>query len=137
MLKQIFSSLAFIVLTLIGSVLALPSGLIDRTGDLVLRLARWWARSVLASGGVRIRVRSHAQLDARRPYVFMANHLSMVDIWAVLIAVPVPLRFIAKKQLAAHPCRTARCACVDGRPWPAVADRAAPAGRAVPRSCPS
>jgi 1-acyl-sn-glycerol-3-phosphate acyltransferase len=103
LLKQIFSSLAFVVLTLIGSVLALPSGIIDRTGDLVLRLARWWARGVLASGGVRVRVRSHAQLDARRPYVFMANHLSMVDIWAVLVAVPVPLRFIAKKQLAAIP----------------------------------
>jgi 1-acyl-sn-glycerol-3-phosphate acyltransferase len=83
--------------------MALPSGLIDHTGDLVLKLARWWARGVLASGGVRLHVRSRASLDARRPYVFMANHLSMVDIWAVLVAVPVPLRFIAKKQLGAIP----------------------------------
>jgi 1-acyl-sn-glycerol-3-phosphate acyltransferase len=93
----------FIVLTLIGSVLAIPSGLLDRTGDLVLWLARWWARGVLGSAGVRLHVRSHGELDPRRPYVFMANHLSMVDIWAVLITVPVPLRFIAKKQLGVIP----------------------------------
>jgi 1-acyl-sn-glycerol-3-phosphate acyltransferase len=33
----------------------------------------------------------------------MANHLSLVDVWAVLVAIPVPLRFIAKKQLGAIP----------------------------------
>jgi 1-acyl-sn-glycerol-3-phosphate acyltransferase len=101
--RPILSSIAFIVLTLVGSVLAIPSGLIDRTGDLVLKLARWWARGVLASAGVSLHVRSHTPLDTRRPYVFMANHLSMVDIWAVLVVVPVPLRFIAKKQLGAIP----------------------------------
>jgi 1-acyl-sn-glycerol-3-phosphate acyltransferase len=102
-LRPILSSIAFIVLTLIGSLLAMPSGLIDRTGDLVLKLARWWSHGVLASAGVRLKVHTRASLDPRRPYVFMANHLSMVDIWAVLVAVPVPLRFIAKKQLGAIP----------------------------------
>jgi 1-acyl-sn-glycerol-3-phosphate acyltransferase len=33
----------------------------------------------------------------------MPNHLSSVDIWAVFLAVPVPLRFIAKKQLGQIP----------------------------------
>ena len=33
----------------------------------------------------------------------MANHASMVDIWAMFVAVPVPFRFIAKKQLGAIP----------------------------------
>src|SRR5215471_7555191 len=101
--RSFFSSIAFVVLTLIGSVLAIPSGVIDRTGDLVLRLARWWAWGVLASAGVRLRVRSRAVLEPGRPYVFMLNHLSLVDVWAVLVAVPVPLRFIAKKQLGAIP----------------------------------
>jgi 1-acyl-sn-glycerol-3-phosphate acyltransferase len=97
------SSVAFVVLTIVGSLLALPSGLIDRSGELVLKLARWWARGVLGSAGVRVVVRSHTTLEPRRSYVFMANHLSSVDIWAVLVAVPVPLRFIAKKQLGTIP----------------------------------
>jgi 1-acyl-sn-glycerol-3-phosphate acyltransferase len=102
-LRSLFSAIAFVVLTLIGSVLAVPSGVIDRSGDLVLRLARWWARGVLASAGVRVHVRARASLDPGRAYVFMANHLSLVDVWAVLVAIPVPLRFIAKKQLGAIP----------------------------------
>lgn len=102
-LRPILSSIAFVVLTLVGSVLALPSGLIDKSGELVLTLARWWARGVLGSAGVRLSMRSHTTLEPRRPYVFMANHLSSVDIWAVLVAIPVPLRFIAKKQLGTIP----------------------------------
>jgi 1-acyl-sn-glycerol-3-phosphate acyltransferase len=102
-LRPLFSLVAFVVLTIIGSLLSLPSGIIDRTGDLVLVLARLWARGVLASAGVRIRVRAHATLDPKRPYVVMPNHLSTVDIWAIFVAVPVPLRFIAKKQLGSIP----------------------------------
>ena len=103
MLRPLLSSIVFVFLTLLGSLLAIPSGLIDRSGDLVLWLARWWSRGVLASAGVRVRVRSHATFDPKRSYVVMPNHLSMVDIWAIFLAVPVPLRFIAKKQLGLIP----------------------------------
>jgi 1-acyl-sn-glycerol-3-phosphate acyltransferase len=102
-LRVLFASISFVVLTVLGSILAIPSGLIDRTGDLVLVLARIWARGVLASAGVRVRVEVSPALEHARPYVFMANHLSTIDIWAVLVAVPVPLRFIAKKQLGSIP----------------------------------
>ena len=103
MLRALLASIVFVFLTLLGSILAIPSGLIDRTGDLVLVLARWWSRGVLASAGVRLRVRSHATFDPKRSYVVMPNHLSTVDIWAIFLAVPVPLRFIAKKQLGQIP----------------------------------
>ena len=42
-------------------------------------------------------------LDPRRPYVFAANHLSTVDIFALFVVVPVNIRFIAKKQLGHIP----------------------------------
>jgi 1-acyl-sn-glycerol-3-phosphate acyltransferase len=103
MLRPFFASLSFILATLVGSLLAVPAGIIDRTGELVLVLARLWARAVLRSAGVRLEVRSRAALQPDRPYVFMANHLSTVDIWAVLVAIPVSFRFIAKKQLGAVP----------------------------------
>jgi 1-acyl-sn-glycerol-3-phosphate acyltransferase len=102
-LRALLSAIAFVFLTFLGSVLAIPSGIIDRTGDLVIVLARWWARGVLASAGVRVRVRSRATFDPKKNYVVMANHESTADIWAIFVAVPVPLRFIAKKQLANIP----------------------------------
>jgi 1-acyl-sn-glycerol-3-phosphate acyltransferase len=102
-LRALVSSLAFVVYTFIGSVLALLSLLVDRRGDSVLKLGRLWARAILATAGVKLDVRSRAHLDPKRPYVFMANHLSTVDIWAVLVAVPVPFSFIAKSQLGRIP----------------------------------
>jgi 1-acyl-sn-glycerol-3-phosphate acyltransferase len=102
-LRALLSAIAFLFLTVLGSVLAIPSALFDRSGDAVLWLARWWSRAVLACAGVRVRVHGHTALDPKQPYVVMPNHLSTVDIWAVLVAVPVPLRFIAKKQLGRIP----------------------------------
>src|SRR4051812_4153143 len=98
-LRPYFSGIAFVVYTVVGSILSIFGGLFDRTGDVVVALGRLWSRCVLATAGVRVRVKSHATLDPKQPYVVMANHLSAVDIWAVFLAVPVPLRFIAKKQL--------------------------------------
>lgn len=101
--RPLLSSIAFVALTILGCVLAIGSRLFDRSGDLVLTLARWWSRGVLGTAGVRVTVRSHAKLDPKQPYVVMPNHLSSVDIWSVFLAVPVPLRFIAKKQLGQIP----------------------------------
>ena len=103
MIRAVLSLASFVLATLLGSLLALPAGLIDSTGDLVLVLARLWARVLLGAPGVKIEVVQHAALDPKRPYVFMANHASMIDIWAVFVGVPVPLRFIAKKQLGGIP----------------------------------
>ncbi len=103
MIRAVLALASFVLATLLGSLLALPAGLIDRTGDLVLVLARLWARVLLGAPGVKVEVVQHAPLDPKRPYVFMANHASMIDIWAVFVAVPFPLRFIAKKQLGAIP----------------------------------
>jgi len=76
---------------------------IDRTGDLVLALARLWSRVILSVPGVKLEVTMRARLDPARPYVFMANHASMIDIWAVFVTIPASFRFIAKKQLARIP----------------------------------
>jgi len=103
MIRAVLSLASFVLATLLGSVLALPAGLIDSTGDLVLVLARLWARVLLGAPGVKVEVVQRAPLDPKRPYVFMANHASMIDIWAVLVGIPVPLRFIAKKQLGGIP----------------------------------
>jgi 1-acyl-sn-glycerol-3-phosphate acyltransferase len=102
-IRAVLSTVSFVVATLMGSVGALVLGPLDRTGDLVLWLARIWSRVILAVPGVKLEVKVRAPLDPDRPYVFMPNHASMVDIWAVFVAVPSSFRFIAKKQLARIP----------------------------------
>jgi len=86
-----------------GAIAALLTRLFDPSGDTVLRLARWWARTICSLTGVKVEVEHQAQLDPGHSYVFMANHLSTIDIWALYVALPLPVRMIAKKQLAAIP----------------------------------
>jgi 1-acyl-sn-glycerol-3-phosphate acyltransferase len=75
----------------------------DPTGDSVLDLSRWWSGWVTRFAGVRITVDNRANLDPQQPYVFMANHASTIDIWALFLAIPRRVRMIAKKQLARIP----------------------------------
>lgn len=102
-LRSILHLLLFIVVTTVGATLAILSFPLDPSGDLVLRLARLWSRVLLWSAGVDLQVRIEGQLDPKEPYVFVANHLSTVDIWALFVAIPRPIRFIAKKQLGQIP----------------------------------
>jgi 1-acyl-sn-glycerol-3-phosphate acyltransferase len=95
--------LFLIVVTTLGAVLAILSVPFDRSGDAVLVLARLWSRVLLWTAGVKLEVRMEAPLDPTEPYVFMANHLSTVDIWALFVAIPRKIRFIAKKQLGQIP----------------------------------
>ncbi len=46
---------------------------------------------------------THTPLDPKTPYVFMANHASASDIFSLFVAVPFPVRMIAKKQLGRIP----------------------------------
>jgi len=99
LLRSALHMVFLVVVTVIGALASIVSVPFDRSGGAVLRFARWWSRVLLWTAGVRLTVRMAAPLDPRQPYVFMANHQSTVDIWALFIAVPVDIRFIAKKQL--------------------------------------
>jgi 1-acyl-sn-glycerol-3-phosphate acyltransferase len=92
-----------ILLSLLGALLAVASAPFDRSGDTVIVLARIWSRLLLVTAAVPLRVEMAAKLDPQQPYVFMANHLSTVDIWALFVAIPAKIRFIAKKQLGEIP----------------------------------
>ena len=103
MIRALLALPSFVAATLLGSVLAVVLGIFDKTGDSVLALARLWSRVLLGVPGVKLEVNMRVPLDPKRPYVFMANHASMIDIWAVFVGVPLPFRFIAKKQLSFIP----------------------------------
>jgi 1-acyl-sn-glycerol-3-phosphate acyltransferase len=71
---------------------------------LALRMARHvWAPGLLAGAGARLRVEGADQVDWSRPYLLVANHQSVIDICALFRAVPLPLRFLLKREMAAVP----------------------------------
>lgn len=69
-----------------------------------LALARTaWGPGLLAGAGARLVVRGAGHLDASRAQFVVANHQSWIDIPTLFRALPLPLHFLAKRELAAVP----------------------------------
>src|SRR6185436_4869407 len=64
---------------------------------------RIWAPGLLFGAGARLAVVGLDAVDLTRPYLVVANHQSWIDIPALFRAFPVPLRFVAKSELARVP----------------------------------
>jgi len=80
--------------------LALLSLVFDPRGRLYLRIARnIWAPGLLRIVGIQLQVKGGENLDWSRPYVVISNHTSQLDIPVIFAALPMPVRFLAKKSL--------------------------------------
>jgi 1-acyl-sn-glycerol-3-phosphate acyltransferase len=64
---------------------------------------RGWAPAVLRCAGVRLLVKGQRHVDASRPCIFMMNHQSLIDVPSVIVALPLPLRFVVKSELSRLP----------------------------------
>ncbi len=83
---------------------ALVVALVSRRRAPALWLARHvWAPGQIAIGLSRLVVVGRERLDFRRSYFFAANHQSWLDIPVLFAAVPAPLHFLAKQELARVP----------------------------------
>lgn len=63
----------------------------------------WWSKSILAGAGVKLTVRGLEHIEPGRSYVVVANHQGALDIPAHFRALPIPIRFLAKKELFGVP----------------------------------
>jgi 1-acyl-sn-glycerol-3-phosphate acyltransferase len=93
-----------LVVTIPLALLTIAFGAIDPHGKRVYRINQFWTWLILRLGGVSLRVLGLENLDARQPYIFMANHQSNVDIPVLIQSlVHFQLRWIAKKELLRVP----------------------------------
>jgi 1-acyl-sn-glycerol-3-phosphate acyltransferase len=71
----------------------------DSKGRRQNRVARAWARSLVAIARATVTVEGLERIDPGGRYVFASNHLSYMDTPVVLSSIPVQFRFLAKKGL--------------------------------------
>lgn len=71
----------------------------DPTGEKQLRVARAWARHLLAYAGARVTVAGRENLDPGACYVLCPNHVSYMDTPTLLAHIPNSFRFLAKEEL--------------------------------------
>lgn len=103
-LRSIFiSDLAVVVLTIVMGALSYICSFWDPNGRTQHRIARRWGRMLLAVSFVRAAIRGAEKLDPHTSYVVVSNHSSFMDIPALYTALPLEIRFFAKKGLFSIP----------------------------------
>jgi 1-acyl-sn-glycerol-3-phosphate acyltransferase len=80
-------------------ILAALVGIPRQAGGVYEAAAREWGATLLRLHGLRVEVQGAKIAMAARPCVFVANHVSFVDTWALVTAIPGSTRFVAKHEL--------------------------------------
>ena len=90
---------AIVLATIFFGAIGLMVSFFDHAGTVQIRLARVWARVLLAASGVKVRVEGLEHINPGKSYVFISNHLSYMDTPVALAHIPVQFRFLAKRGL--------------------------------------
>jgi len=99
MLRGLLTLLTFAVSTVLLGVVAITAGLLTGRREIVFRLGKIWARLHLKAMGIAPVYTGLEHARGAPPRIFLANHLSTLDIWAVVPALPETTRFVAKRTL--------------------------------------
>ena len=97
--RTIITVVAGVTATIVAVASIAVTVVINDSSPLIEKIIRVWSRVWLAASGTKLEVEGAENIDPNRSYVVVANHLSALDIMACLLAVPLPIRFLAKKEL--------------------------------------
>jgi 1-acyl-sn-glycerol-3-phosphate acyltransferase len=98
-----FTYLVGLLVTGLAAIAVIGTSLVAPSSPLIDRFVAAWARTILWAGGVRLKVIGTENVDPSASYVVASNHQSTFDIMAHFMALPVPIRFLAKQELFGVP----------------------------------
>jgi 1-acyl-sn-glycerol-3-phosphate acyltransferase len=99
MLRGLLTVATFAVSTTVLGIAAIVAGLVTGRREIVFRLGRLWSRIQLKVMGIEPDYMGLEHAQGTAPRIFLANHLSTLDIWVVAPALPDTTRFVAKRSI--------------------------------------
>lgn len=96
---SILRALMVVLATIFYGSVSLAVSFFDPDGRRQNGVARAWARALLWTGGVKVRVEGIERISPDAGYVIASNHASYMDTPVVLANIPVQFRFLAKRGL--------------------------------------
>jgi len=99
MLRTLWTVVVAVFVSITAGTGVMIVALFSSASPLIDSLNRWWARSILRAAGVQVRTEGMEKVDPAKRYVLVSNHYSYFDIPCILVAVPQPIRFMAKASL--------------------------------------
>lgn len=98
-LRSLLTWSAGVLATLIFAPTVIVIALFNDTSPWIDRVIRTWSRSWLLASNSPLTIEGQEHIDHEQSYVVVSNHISTLDIMACFIAVPLPIRYLAKKEL--------------------------------------
>ena len=99
MLRTIITIATVIIVTFIASSITIIFGIFGPYSKFIYYVAKFWTNSILFAGGVKLRIEGLENIKKSKSYLFIGNHQSYFDVLAVFSAIPLTVRFMAKKEL--------------------------------------
>lgn len=103
MARTVFVMWCIIVFTFLYGIALMAVSFVTRGGKYPHLIARAWARAILCAASIRVRVVGLENIDPKKSYIYMSNHLSYFDIPVLLGHLKVQFRWIAKAELFTIP----------------------------------
>lgn len=97
--RTVFAWTIGVAYTLFWSSLGIITWPFSPRGELYLSFARIWSRWIFGTLRIPLSVESKSRLELDQPYIFMSNHRSIFDIFALFLATEHSLRMVAKRVL--------------------------------------
>ncbi|OGW26394.1 MAG: acyl-phosphate glycerol 3-phosphate acyltransferase [Nitrospinae bacterium RIFCSPLOWO2_12_FULL_47_7] len=103
LLKSIYYTCRFwVVITLLSIVFGLIALLVrvtDSSGNRSHQIARLWSKLLCTLNGIKVEIKGLEYADANTAQIFVANHQSFFDIFALSGYIPLQIRWMAKASL--------------------------------------
>lgn len=97
--RTIVTLLSGFVGTVVCGLAAWAVGHFRPSSPLLQRIIVAWSRAWLVPAGVQVDIRGADQVDPGTSYVVVANHRSNIDVMVCFTALPIPIRYLAKREL--------------------------------------
>jgi len=89
--------------TVVLGTLSLLSSFFDKDGNIQHGFARLWSTLILKTAFCPVTVEGLDRIDTSKSHIYVANHLSALDIPMLYSALPFQFRILAKKELFSYP----------------------------------
>jgi 1-acyl-sn-glycerol-3-phosphate acyltransferase len=98
-LRSLFTWTVGVLATIVIATLVIVIAVINDTSPWIEKSIRTWSRIWLLASRSPLTIEGEENIDPEQSYVVVANHISTLDIMVCFLAVPLPIRYLAKKEL--------------------------------------
>lgn len=104
MIRFLFTNAFIVIFSIVCAAYSICLSLLDKRAKIMHFYAVVpWSKTILWVCGIKLKVTGLENIIKGVPYIFISNHMSYFDIFALFAVLPVDFKFVLKKELMKIP----------------------------------